>query len=129
MVSTIHIDLKGGEFHFMTGSASLEERLCEPRGAPPEADLGLRSSICVLLFALSGALLKCSARTSAECASSLVHVTKRSLSLLSNKCIFERAFKTGRRNYDVWASFFSADSRKIGKVMVKVVPESTLLLT
>jgi len=53
MVSTIHIDLKGGEFHFMTGSANLEERLCEPRGAPPEADLGLRSSIlyCFLPWA------------------------------------------------------------------------------
>ena len=40
-----------------------------------------------------------------------------------------KAVKTGRRNYEVWASFFSADSRKIGKVMVKVVPESSLLLT
>lgn len=45
------------------------------------------------------------------------------------QCIIVKAFKTGRRNYEVWASFFSADSRKIGKVMVKVVPESTLLLT
>ena len=70
----------------MTGPAGLEERLFEPRGTPLEADLGLELSISALLFASSEALLKWSAST-ARNAPQVLHVKRRSLSHLSNKCI------------------------------------------